>query len=1772
LFRFLAEAEAAKYRTVLSTDTYRRDGQQIIWLDSVPSHDAVRIGASADQTDGADQVLSVGRVARAAQDQPARALYNDLFTMRVTAEAHADDMELVVGVGLARLRLADGAEVARHLLTSPLTISFDEASGELRLAAAGGGFSLETDMLHLTELAGATVSDAVRAAIAEYTGHALGGPEIGGLVRPVVHGIDPEGEYRDAWSKPPLADHLSVSFCPAIILRRRSRAGIGRILSSVADQLETMAEVPEGLLPLVDPDFVPQVNGATAPGASVVIDDEIFLPMPVNGRQLEVVKRVDASAQTLVQGPPGTGKTHTAAVLISHLLAQGKRVLVTAQTDRALAEVREKLPDKIRPLSVAVVGSSRSDLADLRIAVDRISTRAAEHDPAQSRAAEAALLGQIDQLRRQRAATINQLTEARQAEIEKYTLGDEPVTLAQLARDNADEAELHDWLTALGEPLDLAGDPSPLTNAEALELLALARQPEIAEGLTTSPARPLPDEGIMEPAAFASACDRVREAQAQVAALEAAAGHPAISRLRELDQVQCSSARDLIESVSREGARLQQGAAPWLTEALADIRAGRAQTWAARRQQLYELVSQAQPRMAELGNLASVVIATQDHGRILALTRSVLDHLANGRTIKTAADGMPQLGALTPRVIKEAGELFQSVRVGGLPPTSTGALRQVELAVELEQLLGALDRAWPASVAVPQEDTYGEWLQWHMTEFQRLDQALAFAGRIGQAIGLFASLGLPPVDWARDSALAEYLAAVRLVEAEADRAQATQPLDALSGLLRDLAEDGSCPGGIVQLLEAVTAGDAGLYRTAHEDLARHQEIDARRERLRGLHGRLRAAFPELAQALCETAADPTWDVRAAALEEGWTWARMRDWLRNQGQVDANALQARLSGTEAQLRQAVEELAANRAWGHALGADRVTGQTKADLGEYMQLVGRLGKGTGKYADLRRAEIRQAMERCRPAVPVWIMPLYRIAEQFATVTRDMFDVVIVDEASQAGLEATFLQYIAPRIVVIGDDKQVSPAAVGLDGGRIRALADQHLADDRYKSAWQDPRRSLFDLSRQRFGGQITLTEHRRCMPEIIAFSNRIAYEPAGIRLEPVRQYGSDRLPPVQAVHVAEGYESGGVNRPEALAIVDQLTRCLADPRYDGRTFGVVSLLGAKQARFIQRLLLERLQPEEIEARSIRCGDSSDFQGSERDVMFLSLVKAPEPGRRIAAVTAESYVQRYNVAASRAKDQMWLFHSATLDQLSGRNGDLRWALLDHCQNVMALEGSGALTGGLALVSEDAPDLRFDSLLEQRVFNRIRERGFDVRPQVEALGYRIDLVVQGASARLAVECDGDHWHGPDAYARDLSRQRDLERCGWRFFRIRESAFYADQAAVLSELWGLLEGLGIRPLASVAAATQVGSAGSVSEVGADRSGSTSRSASQAGSEPELMEQTHDAVWSASPVPQAPDDPLPAWLDDPSVAAPVPVAVPALAGPALAAPTLAEPESQPAQPEMSPVHFRPDSAEAEPESPPEMGRVGFWPDSAWALSPESAPVPSVAVTEAPDRTVAGFILARIAAGPVARQELLRSWAAECGALNIGRSLARELDAALGELTAAGRVLAEDMTHADGTKDARISVAAIPASSLPAPGVVPAPGSAGPDPSPSVEGAETQTLASASGAEPAPGASRAAFTGNVPPVGSVAREEVARGLLQLVEVDGPMAVRRLFTVYAQASGEQEVGRRAARELGQALTLACDEGWLVVDAPPAGSQAADQTVRMPSAFHAPSMLRA
>jgi very-short-patch-repair endonuclease len=202
------------------------------------------------------------------------------------------------------------------------------------------------------------------------------------------------------------------------------------------------------------------------------------------------------------------------------------------------------------------------------------------------------------------------------------------------------------------------------------------------------------------------------------------------------------------------------------------------------------------------------------------------------------------------------------------------------------------------------------------------------------------------------------------------------------------------------------------------------------------------------------------------------------------------------------------------------------------------------------------------------------------------------------------------------------------------------------------------------------------------------------------------------------------------------------------------------------------------------------------------LLSMVVAPRDRSEIGltALTATQYEQRFNVAASRAQDQMWLFHSVKPEDI-GNHECMRHRLLTYFYDPArhAAQSIGVDLAELRRVAEspDRPETSpepFESWFEVDVYLRIVARGYRVLPQYQAGHHRIDLVVE-RKTRLAIECDGDHWHGPEKFDEDMARQRQLERANWCFWRLRGSVFYRDHDEALKPLWSLLAEMDIEPM-----------------------------------------------------------------------------------------------------------------------------------------------------------------------------------------------------------------------------------------------------------------------------------------------------------------------------------------------------------------------------------------
>ena len=848
--------------------------------------------------------------------------------------------------------------------------------------------------------------------------------------------------------------------------------------------------------------------------------------------------------------------------------------------------------------------------------------------------------------------------------------------------------------------------------------------------------------------------------------------------------------RDLVALIDR----IERRPLPWTEEATKQILGDFERTW----RQLREDTSTAATRMSESAQwLDANPIGPEpppDLPKLRADANDLLDHFKAGRGWG--------FGPIRAGVAKRA-LYIRELRIGGRQCATADAVSDLLRWVDAELEVGGLRERWARHHAF-KATTFTALA----TELQDLcepiqDALAALETKEELSAILRRNPGSPEPDWSDRASLlhlGETLAAIKTtLQYRAARGQIDQPLENL----RAQRHRGRLDPVSEQMQVAVEERNASAYAAARQQAVDNAELSLLLHRKQELLSTLTARAPRVAREILDTSTDAVWDERSGDFERAWNWSGAHAWLIRLADPGAeHRLRLELDHTKKRIAHTLERIAAEKAWSHCFS--RMTENERQHLVAWSKAVQAIGKGTGKYAPLHRRNAREHLNESRSAIPAWVMPLHRVAETIRPGS-ELFDIAIIDEASQSGPEALLLAWLAKKLVIVGDDKQIRPTYAGVDFEDVNQLRERYISELPHADIYGVDH-SLFDLAEIRYGSRIRLREHFRCMPEIIQFSNNLSY--AHEPLIPLRRYGAGRLePPVAARHVRDGYQNGvgarSANPPEAEALVEEIVRISREPAYADKTIGVISLVGEAQARDIETRLIRQLGPEETERRQLVCGDAYAFQGDERDVMFLSMVSAPREGRSIRAMTDADTQRRFNVAASRAKDQLYLFHTATLADLNPTC--MRHQLLRYCldpqvaiSDVAGLKLSELERLALQVHREpgNQPD-PFESWFELDVFLCVARRGYRVIPQFEIAGCRIDLVVQGMDGSLAVECDGDAWHGADRYEQDAARQRDLERCGWTFWRVRESVFRLDPSEALRDLWETLKAHRILPTAT---------------------------------------------------------------------------------------------------------------------------------------------------------------------------------------------------------------------------------------------------------------------------------------------------------------------------------------------------------------------------------------
>jgi len=1316
-------------------------------------------------------------------------LYVGLFTLHqeLAGALVEGQLELVWGMALCTARKA-GSAISYPLITQTMELSFNPETQAAELRPRDIAPRVEIDVFFHADTPAWSNLEKEAEQFLITTRDTLS-PFAPASIEPLLDLARRTFESAAQQTGEPNQCEISSSW--VLFARPRSSVAAVQDLERFRDQLSLLdneSSLPQAVAALVtepsslvSPAALPAYRGVTAAyhaGAAQSTDaQDLFFPKPFNDEQARIVQMLEISDGVVVQGPPGTGKTHTIANIICHWLANGRRVLVTSMRDPALAVLRDLLPHDIRPLAIPLLSADQDGVDQFERSIRKIAAEVQSLDTVTAARQVEGLVEMIDGFHGKLKRIDTDLGRWAKLNVSRIDLGGETIDPQDAAREVMQGAGQYEWI-----PDGLGVGPQYIArfSAEDIARLREARR-QLGEDIQYAGSALPAAEDFPDALALVRAHDDLqryakvtREARSSELAVPAGSGTESLLGARALAE-QIARVKSLRDELT--GLRL-----PWSEEAIARMRSGEPKRLFDLLDALAADMDRAAAQRAQL--LARPVIVPEAADTDAQFHQAVIN-LAEGRR----PFGLIGLGR------PEAKKLLDMVRVNGSRPADMADWKAVLGHVELQKTRRALTARWNALATdigfqtVLSADARGRLsAESQLVHYEKLKLLAREEAQLSRmAMELFPA-------WARAATAHQNSAVLSEVELalayHLTKSQLSQVSTVVNGLHRAL--EGK-QGKIISRMREFLAGTLGNPAVDESALLEAWNmLGAELSRLRSLAAPLAvvtvvtaniaaSGAPKLAQKLRLMGTGFDDKLSTATMLRDWRLRRLATHLQA---IDAHDELKKLSAArvevELDLARAYEDLVVKRSWLKL--AENATPDVRAALQAYLNAIQHLGKGTGKRAFRYRRDARAASAQAQHAVPCWIMPHHRVSESLPAQL-GCFDLVIIDEASQSDLSALPVLLRARKILVVGDDKQVAPQTVGIEEERINTLMTRYLAEQvPLYAAQMSPERSIYDLAKVVFAHSgVMLKEHFRCVAPIIEYSKREFYEH---ELYPLRlANSSERLdPPLLDYLVGDARREGAINRAEIEFIVKDVRAFVADPKMQSRSIGIVSLLGEEQALQIWQRLTEVLSPDTLRRHAVTCGDARQFQGRERDIMYLSMVCAPNDIG--AALSRDTAAQRFNVAASRARDRMILVRSVELDHLS-ESDRLRRGLIAHFARPFA-EDPVRVT-----------DLRTlcESRVERDLFDWLNGEGYHVTPQVTVGAYRIDMVVEGRDdTRLAVECDGDKYQGPQQWVEDMRRQRTLQRVGWVFWRCFAGALLRRRQAILDDLRRTLAANGIEP------------------------------------------------------------------------------------------------------------------------------------------------------------------------------------------------------------------------------------------------------------------------------------------------------------------------------------------------------------------------------------------
>src|SRR5437899_1189330 len=415
------------------------------------------------------QRWTVARQEWAKNEKPARSamkIFETLYSLYGRVDRGAERVELVLGDGILSGRRAEGS-IYHPILLQRLQLQFNATVPEFTLSEADHPVELYSALFQsMADVDGRAIGRC-RDELEQEGFHPLINGATSGFLKRLVIQLSPRGELLEDRAPAREESDPQIGRDPILFLRSRT-LGFAAAIEGILVDLRTREDLPWSLLNIVGEESpLPDTGGtdASANGYSEA-DAEVLLSKPANPEQIRIAKQLEEYGGVLVQGPPGTGKTHTIGNLIGHLLAQGKSVLVTSHTTKALRMVRHHIVPELRPLCVSVLESDLDSRKQLESAVgsiaerlSRADARALELEAKKFEAQRHDLMKKLEELR-------NQLSEARADEYRDISLAGKHWSPADASRKVAQEKEFYGWVPG---PV-AAVAPLPLSSAELTDL------------------------------------------------------------------------------------------------------------------------------------------------------------------------------------------------------------------------------------------------------------------------------------------------------------------------------------------------------------------------------------------------------------------------------------------------------------------------------------------------------------------------------------------------------------------------------------------------------------------------------------------------------------------------------------------------------------------------------------------------------------------------------------------------------------------------------------------------------------------------------------------------------------------------------------------------------------------------------------------------------------------------------------------------------------------------------------------------------------------------------------------------------------------------------------------------------------------------------------------------------------------------------------------------------------------------------------------------------